>query len=84
MSFRHCLELVTVVEQQPKPLSPIRPLSRFSWVPMEKARAQLSRNQAYVILILEGRLYSLHVERLFDLIAGHVESMRIFRLEKHE
>jgi hypothetical protein len=51
---------------------------------MEKARAQLSRNQAYVILIgLDGTLYSLEVEFLLDLIAGHVETMRIFRLEEH-
>lgn len=77
MSFRHYLELVTVVEKQPILLKP------SSWVPLEKARAQLSRNNAYVILILEGHLYSLHVERLLDLIAGHVETMRIFRLEEH-
>jgi hypothetical protein len=57
---------------------------RYSWVPMEKARAQLSRNQAYVILIgLDGTLYSLEVEYLLDLIAGQRESLRIFRLEEH-
>jgi hypothetical protein len=56
---------------------------RFSWVPMEKARAQMSRNNAYVIIVLEGRLYSLEVELLFDLLAGDRESLRLFRLEEH-
>jgi hypothetical protein len=57
---------------------------RFSWVPMEKARAQLSRNQEYVLLIgLDGTLFSLKAEFLLDLIAGHRESMRIFKLEEH-
>lgn len=57
---------------------------RFSWVPMEKARAQLSRNQEYVLLIgLDGTLFSLKADILLDLIAGHVESMRVFKLEEH-
>jgi hypothetical protein len=57
---------------------------RFSWVPMEKARAQLSRNQEHVLLIgLDGTLFSLKAEFLLDLIAGHRESMRIFKLEEH-
>jgi hypothetical protein len=57
--------------------------SKFSWIPLEKGRAQLSRNQGYVLLILDGQLLSLEVDRLLDLIAGHVESMRIFKLEEH-
>jgi hypothetical protein len=57
---------------------------RYSWVPLEKARAQMSKNHFYVLLILEGRLYSLNVDLLFDLIAGKRESLRIFRLEDHE
>jgi hypothetical protein len=66
--------------EQPRPLQ-----KRYSWVPMERARAQLSRNQAYVILIgLDNTLYSLEIEYLLDLIAGQRESLRIFRLEEHE
>jgi hypothetical protein len=57
---------------------------RYSWVPLEKARAQMSKNHFYVILILEGRLYSLNVDLLFDLLAGKRESLRIFRLEEHD
>jgi hypothetical protein len=57
---------------------------RYSWVPLEKARAQMSKNHFYVLLILEGRLYSLNVDLLFDLLAGKRESLRIFRLEEHE
>lgn len=51
---------------------------------MEKARAQLSRNQEHVLLIgLDGTLFSLKADLLLDLIAGHRESMRIFKLEEH-
>lgn len=57
---------------------------QYSWVPLDRARAQLSRNKRYVILVLEGRLYSLDVELLFDLIAGRRESLRLFRLEEHD
>jgi hypothetical protein len=64
--------------EQPKPLQ-----KRYSWVPLEKARAQMAKNNFYVILILEGRLYSLDVELLFDLLSGKRESLRIFRLEEH-
>lgn len=57
--------------------------SNSSWIPLERARAQLTRNKGYVLLILDGQLLSLEVDRLLDLIAGHVESMRIFKLEEH-
>jgi hypothetical protein len=66
-----------MVEQQPRPLKPA------SWVPIPNARAQMARNNFFVILILEGRLYSLDVDLLHELIAGHRKSMRIFRLEEH-
>jgi hypothetical protein len=56
---------------------------KYSWVPMEKARAQLSRNKLYVVLVLDGQLYSLNVDLLFELLSGQRDSLRIFRLEEH-
>lgn len=55
-------------------------LRHRSWIPTEY-RAQLSRNGGFLILIMEGRLYSLDVELLLELIAGHRDSMRLFKLE---
>jgi hypothetical protein len=58
---------------------------RYSWVPIEKARAQLSSNKAYIILIgLDGSLYSLNIELLLEVVAGHRESLRIFKCENHD
>lgn len=54
-----------------------------SWVPLDRARAQMSKGYWYVLLVVDGQLLSLEVERLLDLIAGHVESMRVFKLEEH-
>lgn len=53
-----------------------------SWVPTEY-RAQLSRDSHYLILILEGRLYSVPIDLLLELIAGHGDSLRLCRLEDH-
>jgi len=53
-----------------------------SWVPTEY-RAQLSRNNEFLILIMEGRLYSLEIGLLLELIAGHRPSLRMFRLEDY-
>jgi hypothetical protein len=53
-----------------------------SWLPTEY-RAQLSRNNLFLVLILEGRLYSLEIDLLLEVIAGHRPSLRLFRLEDH-
>jgi hypothetical protein len=60
-----------------------QPKKGFSWVPVDGSRAQISNNKAYVLLILEGRLYSLKVDLLLEVVAGHRESLRIFRCEVH-
>jgi hypothetical protein len=60
-----------------------QPKKGFSWVPVDGSRAQMAKNNAFVHLILEGRLYSLEADLLLDLIAGQRESLRIFRCEEH-
>ena len=55
------------------------PVKTASWIPTEY-RAQLSKNSAFLILILEGRLYSLKVDLLLELIAGQRESLRLFKI----
>jgi hypothetical protein len=65
-----------MVEQQPRVFG--------SWTPTERGRAQLSRNNRYLILILDGKLYSLDVDLLLELIAGHRENLRIFKFLARE
>jgi hypothetical protein len=58
---------------------------KYSWVPLDKRRfrAQMSSNCEFVLLVLDGSLYSLNVDVLLELVAGHRDDQRIFKLEEH-
>jgi hypothetical protein len=51
-----------------------------SWIP-SRSRAKLARNNYFLIFAIEDRLYSIRVETLLEVIAGHRESCRIMVLE---
>jgi hypothetical protein len=53
-----------------------------SWVPTAY-RIQLSKNREYLLIIAEGKLLSVKVDLLFEVLAGHRESLRLFVLEDH-
>lgn len=56
-------------------------LDHGSWVPCGQ-RLRLSTRGAYVIFSIGGKLYSVRVELLLELIAGRRDSLRMFVLEK--
>jgi hypothetical protein len=54
-------------------------MTEFEWIPTEY-RAKLSKNNEYLVLVLEGRLYSVKIELILELVAGHRDSVRLFKL----
>ena len=58
-------------------------MQKGSWVPTEY-RARVSRDKAFLQLIIEGCIYSVKVDLLMELLTGARESLRLFRLENHE
>jgi hypothetical protein len=52
----------------------------YRWVPLERDRARLSRDSLFVLFRIDGKLYSLRVEDLFDLISGYSMDIEISRL----
>jgi hypothetical protein len=55
-----------------------------SWVPNDRYRAQISSNQRYVQIVIEGRIFSVQVDLMFELIAGHRESLRLSEYHREE
>jgi hypothetical protein len=55
----------------------------YSWVPLERDRARLSKNSLFVLFRIDGKLYSLRVEDLFDLISGYSGDIEISMLVDH-
>ena len=56
---------------------------RFSWVPTEN-RVKLARDVHFLLIYMGDRIYSVPVDYLLEVIAGHRESLRLFVLERHE
>jgi hypothetical protein len=53
---------------------------RYRWVPLERDRARLSRDSLFVLFRIDGKLYSLRVEYLFDLISRYSNDIEISKL----
>jgi hypothetical protein len=52
---------------------------RTSWCPTAY-RATMSKNREYVVLVLEGHVYSIKAEILMEILVGNRDSARLFKL----
>ena len=51
------------------------------WIPSDSS-IKLSKDSKFLLLIAEGKLYSVPIELLLELVAGHRERLYLSYLEK--